>query len=96
MTTVHIEHSVKDFEGWKAVFDQFADTRTAHKVRRYDVSRPVDDPHYVMVRLDFDSRGEAEAFLTMMRGVWGSDQAAAVLGSAPQARITETVEAREL
>jgi hypothetical protein len=96
MTTLHIEHAVSDFTAWKAVFDQFADARMEHKVRRYAVSRPVDDPNFVMIRLDFDTRPEAEAFLDFLRGVWSSAQAADVLGSTPQTRITETVEAKEL
>lgn len=96
MTTVHIEHAVKDFTAWKAVFDQFAGARIEHKVRRYDISQPVDDPQFVMVRLDFDTQPEAETFLAFMQGVWGSAQAATVLGSTPHTRITETVEAGEL
>lgn len=96
MTTVHIEHSIKDFATWKAVFDSFGDMRAEHKVRRYEVSRPVDDPRFVMIRLEFDSTTEAEAFLTTMRGIWERPQAATVLGSTPQTRIAETVEAREL
>jgi len=96
MTTAHIEHAIKDFTAWKAVFDQFDEARTEHKVRRYDISQPVDDSHYVVIRLDFDSRPEAQAFLTFMGGVWGSAQAATVLGSIPKTRLTESVEAREL
>lgn len=96
MTTAHIEHAVKDFTAWKAVFDRFDDVRTEHKVRRYDISQPVDDPHYVIIALDFDTQPEAEAFLAFMRGVWGSAQAATVLAGTPKTRITETVEAKDL
>ncbi|MEO6472299.1 MAG: hypothetical protein ABIR57_10195 [Aeromicrobium sp.] len=92
MTTVHIEHAVKDFAAWKAVFDRYPDMRAGHHVRRYDISRPVDDPKFVMIRLDFDARAEAEAFVSTMRGLWTSAQAASVLAGPPQARITETVE----
>ena len=96
MTTAHIEHAIKDYAAWKAVFDQYDDARTDHKVRHYDISQPVDDPHYVVIRLDFDTRPEAKAFLTFMGGVWGSAQAATVLGSIPKTRITESVEAKDL
>ena len=96
MTTVHIEHPVQDFAGWKAVFDRFGEMRAKHRVRRYDISTPVDDPNFVMIRLDFDGRPDAEAFLATMRGVWAAPLAASVLGGTPLARIAETVEAREL
>ncbi|SDD69240.1 hypothetical protein SAMN05216410_0003 [Sanguibacter gelidistatuariae] len=92
MFTVHIEHAVQDFDGWKVVFDRFSDMRTRHRVRRYDVSRPTDDPNYVMIGLDFDSRSDADAFLTSMREVWGAPTAATVLAGAPRVRVTESVE----
>jgi len=96
VTTVHIEHPVQNFAGWKAVFDQFGEMRTEHHVRRYDISTAVDDPNFVMIRLDFDSHVDAEAFVVTMRGVWAAPLAATVLGGTPSARITETVEAREV
>lgn len=92
MFTVHIEHPVQDFDRWKVVFDGFTDLRTRRRVRRYEVSRPPDDPRYVLVRLDFDSRVDAEGFLATMREVWGTSSAATVLAGAPRARVTESVE----
>lgn len=95
MATVHIDHPVQDFNGWKAVFDRFSDIRMKHRVRRYDISQPIDDPNFVMIRLDFDTRPDAEAFLATMRTVWGAPTAATVLAGAPQTRITEFAETRE-
>ena len=42
---------------------EFADRRRAAGVRHERVCRPIDDPHYVVVDLDFDQTEQAEAFL---------------------------------
>ncbi len=39
-------------------------------MRRYQVLRPIDDPNYVMIDLEFDSARQAEALLAAMRVVW--------------------------
>lgn len=96
MTTVRIEHGVKNFDQWKTAFDRFDDLRAEHKVRRFTVSRPVDDERYVIIDLDFDSQPAANAFLTTMDGVWKSALSATVHDGPTRARITEAVEAREL
>jgi hypothetical protein len=71
MTTIlHIEHSVPDFDGWKKTFDSDPLAREKSGVRRYRVLRPVDDPKYVMIDLEFDSTIKAEAFRTALRDLW--------------------------
>ena len=70
MTTVQIEHPIRDFDGWKAAFDRDPARREASGVRRYRIFRPVDDPHFVSVDLDFDTKDAAEAFVTTMRTIW--------------------------
>ena len=62
MTTLHIEHPITDFEIWSTAFHQFADARQAAGVRAHSVKRPVDDPHYVFVDLEFDDVDAALAF----------------------------------
>lgn len=94
MPTVRIEHQIHDFDAWKAAFDRDPAGRERSGVRRYRVSRPVDDPAYVMIDLDFDSASEAERFLATMREVWRSPQAAPALLGSPQARIVEEVESK--
>ena len=44
--------------------------------------------------LEFDSRGEAEAFKVVLEALWRSPQAAPALGDTPQARIVDTVETK--
>ncbi len=95
MYSVRIEHGISDFDTWKVAFDRDPVGRARSGVRRYRVSRPVGDPAYVMIDLDFDSLDAAEAFVTAMRGVWQSAQAAAALRGVPQARIVEAAESHE-
>ena len=92
MITVRIEHPIKSYEAWKHAFDRDPADRKASGVRRYQVLRPVDDPAFVMIDLDFETSGEATAFVQTMRRVWASPQAAPGLGGAPRATIAQTVE----
>ena len=94
MPVLQIEHSVRDFETWKVAFDGAADRRDAGRVRRYQVYRPVDDPNYIAVDLEFDSQAEAEDFKLGLEAMWRSPQAALVLGGSPRARIVDTVETK--
>jgi len=92
MHVVRIEHPVRDFDTWKAAFDSDPANREASGVRRYQVFRPVDDPRYVAVDLEFDTIAAAQAFKVALEGVWRSPQALAALGGAPTARIADIVE----
>lgn len=88
---IQLEHPVRDFDSWKAAFDRDPIQREAGGVRRYRILRPVDDPAYVAVDLEFDDRAKADAFLEALHGLWRSPIAAAALAGSPRARIVETV-----
>lgn len=90
MPIVRIEHSVPKFETWKQAFDRDPADRKGSGVRHYQILRPKDDPNYVMVDLEFDSLGEAEAFLHKMEQIWGGPGKAVMQN--PRARITDRVE----
>lgn len=91
MPILQIEHPVRDYESWKTAFDSDPIGRQQGGVRRYRVLRPVDDPSYVAVDLEFDTTDEAEAFLAALRGLWARAEAEGLMES-PQARIVEAVE----
>jgi hypothetical protein len=61
MPILRIEHPVPDFDAWREAFDGDPIGREQSGVRRHRVLRPVDDPSYVMIDLEFDSPNEAEA-----------------------------------
>jgi hypothetical protein len=96
MATLQIEHAISDFEVWKKAFDDDPVRRKESGVRRYRVFRPLDDPRYVKIDLDFDSVDEAETFRAALEGLWGSGRAAPALAGTPQTRIVEEVQAEEL
>jgi hypothetical protein len=90
MATLHIEHPITDFGIWNAAFARFAEARSRAGVRAQRVLRPVDDPEYVVVNLDFDTVEDAEKFLGFLRAtVWVSTQNAPALAGKPQARVLE-------
>ncbi|HEY6560142.1 MAG TPA: hypothetical protein VI072_22815 [Polyangiaceae bacterium] len=98
-TTLKIEHAIIDFETWKAAFERDPIGRQQAGVRRYRIYRPLDDPKYVMLDLDFDSSGEAEAFLRGLQRVWSrvdlSPGLARTTGAGsvtPRARIVQELE----
>lgn len=95
MYVVQIEHPIRDFETWKAAFDRDPVQREASGVRRYQIYRPIDDPNYIAVDLEFDGHDQAEAFKAALETMWRSPQAAPALGGTPQARIVDVVETRE-
>lgn len=94
MPILQIEHAVRDYDAWKNAFDNDPAGREQGGVRRYRVLRPTDDPNYVIVDLEFDTSGEAEAFRTALSEMWG--RVGDGLGlDAPRARIVEAVESKE-
>ncbi|HEX8975419.1 MAG TPA: hypothetical protein VF781_02810 [Solirubrobacteraceae bacterium] len=94
MPTLQFEHAIKDFELWKAAFDRDPIDRRGLGVRRHRVYRPLDDPHYVVGELEFDTTAEAHACADALHELWKSRLAAPALLGAPQLRIVEAVEDR--
>lgn len=90
MTTLHIEHPITDYETWRSAFDGFAQLRREAGVTGERVSRPVDDPHYIVVGLDFESTDQAVSFLGFLETqVWTSTTSAPALAGRPRAAIFE-------
>ncbi len=63
MHILQIEHPVPSYEGWKKAFDRDPINRKQSGVRRYKISRKIDDPNYVIIDLEFDNLNDAEACL---------------------------------
>ena len=93
MPTLHIEHAISDFDVWTAAFGRFEQVRQDAGVRSHRVRRPIDDEHYVVVDLEFDTAEEAAAMLEFLRTkVWPSPSASPALMGDANARVLETVE----
>jgi hypothetical protein len=92
MPAVQLEHAVKDFAIWKDAFDRDPIDRRELGVRRHRILRPIDDPNYVMVELDFDTTEQAQACCAALSRLWASRVAAPALLGNPQTRIVEQIE----
>ncbi len=90
MHILRIEHPVPDYHAWKKAFDSDPVGREKSGVRRYQVTQPVDDPNYVMIDLEFDTRSNAEALLAALRNVWERVEGTIIMN--PRTRIVEVVE----
>jgi len=90
MATLLIEHAISDYQIWRAAFDRFSGARTEAGVTRERVYRPVDDPQYVIITLDFPASERASSFLRFLETrIWSSPQNAPALRGAPRTRILE-------
>ena len=94
MILLHIEHATLNFDAWKVSFDNYAELRQQSGVRCYRVSRPIDNPNFAMIDLEFDSLGEAEFLLAAVQQVW--QRAVGTVIKDPQWRISEIIETKEL
>jgi hypothetical protein len=92
---VHIllEHPVPDYDAWKAAFDSDPLHRKSSGVRAYRILRPLGNPGYVAVDLEFDDTATANGFRDALLRLWQTPRAQSVMG---QARIQVVEEAEAL
>lgn len=94
MPTLRIQHAVSSFDAWKRLFDSDPADRKGSGVRRYTVSRSIDDQNSVMIDLEFDNAEDARRMLAKLEPVWQS--AGTDVMEKPAALIVETVETADL
>jgi hypothetical protein len=87
MVILSIEYQVADFGEWKAVFDKDPMGRKSHGVVRHWIYQDSDDPHHLMVSLEFPSAEAAKAFRAALQPVW-------TMSGAGQAWVLREAEAR--
>lgn len=93
MNTLRIEHPITDYAVWKQAFDRFAGLRQEAGVRGHHVRRPVDDPHHVVIDLDFDTADQASRFLAILQTrVWSTPANSPALAGDPVTQILVTEE----
>jgi predicted oxidoreductase len=92
MATLHIQHPITDLDTWTSAFNRFADVRRKAGVRAQRVQRPVDNPKFVVIDLDFDSTGEAQSFQGFLTTqVWANQENSPGLAGTPETMILEPV-----
>ena len=90
MFTLSIEHAISDFPTWKQAFDRFSEAREQAGVLSHRIRRPVGDPHYVLIELDFEAQELAEGFRQFLHTVVSANRdASPALAGAPATRILE-------
>jgi len=90
MFILHIEHKVPNFDRWKKAFETDPVNRKKSGVRRYSILRPIDDPNYVIINLEFESLTGAEETLASLRKLWSKVEGQIMMN--PQTRILDLVE----
>ena len=90
MATLRIEHAIHDYDVWQKAFDSFEQARAQAGVRSFSIRQPVNDPKYLMLDLEFDTQGQAEAFADFLHDrVWLSPTCSPALAGRPQTRILD-------
>ncbi len=91
MATLHIQHPITDFDTWASAFNRFGDARRNAGVRAHRIQRPVDNPRFVVIDLDFDSTDEAQSFLGFLSTqVWTNPENSPGRAGTPETMILET------
>jgi hypothetical protein len=96
MTTLHIENTVHDYEAWKETFDKFDRARRDRGVRSYRMTRDHEDPHRILVDLEFDSTTRAEEFREFLGSVLNTPQSQGLLADHRPMVILDVMEERQL
>ncbi len=90
MPILRIEHKVPNFDGWKKAFESDPAGRKKSGVRLYRIYRPVDDPNYVIIDLEFDNLNDAQAMLADLRKLWNKVEGTVMVN--PQTQMLDIVE----
>jgi hypothetical protein len=88
MANLHIEHAITDLDTWLQTFNAFAAARRSGGVLEERISQPVDDPHYIVIDLTFESVSAAQDFRSfLVERVWSSPESAPALAGSPRAVV---------
>jgi len=90
---LRIEHPVPSYEEWKTAFDNDPLGREKSGVKSHRVLRALDNPNFVLIDLEFEAAGQAQAMHEALNQLWSRAQGEGLIGG-PQARIVELVESR--
>ena len=91
---LQIEHKVPNFDGWKKAFESDPINRKKSGVKKYKIFKPVGDPNYVIIELEFDNLEDAENTLAALRNLWTKVEGTVMMN--PQSRILDLVESADV
>ena len=87
MTVLQIEHKISNYDGWKKAFDSDPIGRKKSGVKRYRIYRPVDDPNYIIVDLEFTDIEHAQMALQALKSLWSKVEGTIMF--APKTRMLD-------
>lgn len=94
MPALHIEHPISDLATWLGAFNKFTEARHEAGVTAQHIYQPIDDDHYILVQLDFQSEEAAEQFKHFLESVvWQSRELSPGLAGTPRARVLRQADA---
>jgi len=92
MITLRIEHAIHDYDRWAVAFAGYEPARANAGVRSFTIRRPVDDPKYLMLDLEFDTADGARTFAQFLEEkVWSSPVSAPALAGIPRTRVLDVM-----
>ena len=91
---LQIEHKILGFDQWKKAFEADPINRKKAGVLRYKIFRPLNDPNYVIIDLEFRNLKEAEDTLASLRELWKDVEGKIMMN--PDTRIIGLVEKAEV
>ena len=94
MTILRIEHPVPNFDGWRKAFDSDPINRKRSGVKHYRIYRPVNDPNYAIIDLEFNNLKDAEDTLAALRKLW--EKVEGTVMTNPQTSILDVIESVEV
>ena len=90
MIILRIEHPVPDYNAWKVAFDNDPVDRKGSGVKRYSIFQPLEDPHYVIIDLEFDTAEEAKGLLNKLHNLWKAVEGKIIFN--PKATILKSMD----
>ncbi len=95
MSILLIEHPISDFDTWYDAFGRFAERRKEGGVLSERITQPFDDPHYVLIDLEFANVEAAQRFQQFLETqVWSNPANSPALEGSPRTRIVEMAPVR--
>lgn len=58
-----LQHTVRDYDAWKPVFDEHEDVRAQYGATGHTIYRDADKPNELTILMQFESRERAEGLL---------------------------------
>jgi len=94
MVVLRLEHSARNYEGWKKVFDSDPINRKQSGVTHYRIYRSIENPSHVVMEFEFNTLPEAQKTLTALEQFWETTEGLILVN--PKNQLFDIVESIDL